>query len=128
MTAEFAFLRGTSYPVPFAELTVGSDESRTVFTLWAQLDTGADRSVIPASLAEDLGLSVFGEAEFQTADGFLTTLRLYQVTLTIEPFEAELVTVAASENEPHMLLGRDVSHRFRVVLEGPTETLRIERD
>jgi len=128
MTAEFAFLRGNSYPVPFVELTVGSDESQAFITLWAQLDTGADRSVIPIYLADDLGLSIFGEAEFQTADGFLTTLRLYQVTLTIESFEPELVTVAASENEPHMLLGRDVSHRFRIVLEGPTETLRIERD
>ena len=109
------------------ELTVGSDESPATTTLWAQLDTGADRSVVPATLIEELGLSIFGEGEFQTADGFLTTLRLYQVTLTIKPFEPELVTVAASENESHMLLGRDVTHRFRIVLDGPTETLRIER-
>lgn len=127
MTAEFTLLRGPSYPVPFVELTVGSDESPATATLWAQLDTGADRSIIPTALAEELGVSVFGQAEFQTADGFLTTLNLFQVTLTIDPFEPELVTVAASDNESHMLLGRDVTHRYRVVLDGPAEVLRIER-
>ena len=128
MEAEFALEKLGKHPAPFFPVTVWSLLGSASRALRAQWDTGADRSLMPASLAAELDLTVMELVEFEMADGFVSELPIYSVLIAIGPFPAELAHVAASENEEVLLLGRDISNKFRITLDGPAGVVRIEQE
>jgi hypothetical protein len=91
----------------------------------AQLDSAADRTIVPGKLIQSLGLKASRVAEFEGLGGELVQLELYEISLSIQPLTAKLVEVAAHPNEPFVLLGRDVLNRYRVVHDGPRLVLEI---
>jgi len=91
------------------------------------LDTGADRTVIPLSVANELELMLERETVFVGADGYQFALPLFRLLVAVGPFPAELITVAASENEEITLIGRDVMETYRILLDGPAGIIRLEQ-
>jgi predicted aspartyl protease len=94
--------------------------------LAAQVDTGADMSVGPWRLAEDLHLDRIGEFEAVGLGGHLMTMPTFLVRMNLRGLPPQVVEVLASPDEPYVLLGRDVLNRFRVTLDGPNPVLEIE--
>src|SRR4051812_31445758 len=102
-------------PAPFVLLklrdpTTGAE----VLDLPAQVDSGADRTVLPLAIVQALGLSVAGAATIMGFGGPPTTTPLYCVDLGVHTLPLVAVRVIASPSEPWVLLGRDVlnGHRF----------------
>lgn len=91
----------------------------------AKLDTGADRTIIPTGLAAALGLREVERLVFTGLSGGQVVLPVYQLRLAIRDLDPILVDVAASDGEPHILLGRDVLNRYRIILDGPNQRLEI---
>lgn len=91
----------------------------------ALLDVGADRTVIPLRLVEELAVVKSGEATFEGLGGNQTRLALYFVQVVIHDLPPVTVEAAADPQEPYMLLGRDVLNQFRIVLDGPQLALEI---
>lgn len=91
----------------------------------AKVDTGADRTILPTPLAAQLGLPVREWLIFAGLAGQQVELPVYAVQLVIRDLEPILVEVAASDGEPHVLLGRDVLNRYTIVLDGPNQRLEI---
>jgi predicted aspartyl protease len=106
-------------PAPFVSIRLASlaDRSEPV-AVPAKIDTGADLTVIPVRLVEQLQLMPAGEIEVESYDGRRATLRAYDVNLHIDQLSLPgLLVIAFSED--YVLLGRDVLNRLRVLLDGP---------
>jgi len=114
-------------PAPFAFITllrpIGDD---AVTDLPAQLDTAADRTVLPLHLIEDFGLIPLDEVPVLGFGGIITRVRTCLVRLSLRGEEPVALKVFVSDNEPHILLGRDVMNRHRILLDGPRHILEID--
>src|SRR4051794_22788825 len=106
-------------PAPFVHATVWTPHRvQGLHDLPAQVDTGADQSVIPWQVAESLGLLPLGEVTATGFDGSVRVVPTFGVELEIRqtvPIRAE---VLASRSEPWVILGRDVLNHFRLLLDG----------
>ena len=91
----------------------------------AQIDCGADRSVIPLELAEALQLPPVSRVVVAGLGGHTRTLAVYHVEIRSNGLPNVVANVAATD-EPHVLLGRDYLAPFRVTLDGPTQSVSIE--
>lgn len=113
-------------PAPFVLVILSQvDGSGATPDLPAKVDTGADCTVIPSALAEQLALRETSRIRFGGLGGYETELPIYEVQLVIRDLPPILVEVAASDGEPHILLGRDVLNRYKIVLDGPNGKLEI---
>lgn len=91
----------------------------------AQLDTGADRTVIPLAAAHALKLRLIGRRRVIGVSGTVVSLTLYFVTIRIAGVGDYMIDAAASANEPRVLLGRDVLNALYTYLDGPNRTLEL---
>ncbi|MBI2926010.1 MAG: retroviral-like aspartic protease family protein [Verrucomicrobia bacterium] len=116
-----------SPPAPFVHVSLqGLEGSGAIADLPAQLDTAADMTVIPAALADRLGLVPFGTVQVSAFGGLLTTECTLLARVQIRDHEPEVVKLVSSADETHILLGRDVLNRHRLVLDGPRGVLEID--
>ncbi len=110
---------------PFLDVFLMAVGPGTPFPFRAQLDTGADRSVIPQSVADQLRLSEDEAIHYQSVDGGIGVLQTYRLILRVKSFRPVVLTPAASEHEQHILLGRDLSNKYRILLDGRARLLQI---
>lgn len=89
------------------------------------VDTGADQTVVPAAAIHKLQLTLSNRVSVRGFGGAGTILNEYEVTLAIAGLAS--ITIAALSAIPGLtpVLGRDVLNRYRIVLDGPRETLEI---
>ena len=92
----------------------------------AQLDSAADRSVIPGKLVVDLGLVPYDRLPAVGFGGQVFLLPTYRVELGIRGLQPVLTEVFAHDEEPVVLLGRDILNRYNIALLGPTQKLEID--
>jgi predicted aspartyl protease len=113
-------------PAPFVRVTLRhprtGDEVRDVP---AQLDTGADCTLVPLSLAERLCLDFMGSLEIGGVGGATEEMTLYTVSLSVHDLPPLTVSVVAHSGEPWVLLGRDVLNAYQLLLNGPARALEI---
>ncbi len=93
-------------------------------TLDAQLDTGADRSVIPLDAVNQLRLRRLRTSQAVVVGGGMIVIPIYEVTISI-PGVMDFVIEAAAGDEPHILLGRDVLNALHTHLDGPGRMLTL---
>ena len=113
-------------PAPFLDVFLSAIGPGVSIPFRAQLDTGADRSVIPQAVATQLGLLETETINYRSVDGGIGTLRTYRLILRIRGFRPVFLNPAASEHEPHVLLGRDFSNKYRILLDGRARLLQID--
>ncbi|PWU18972.1 MAG: hypothetical protein C5B50_07690 [Verrucomicrobia bacterium] len=92
----------------------------------AQLDTAADLTAVPANVLQDLGAVALDSMKVAGFDGILRTAPTYVVRLAIRGCEPVTVEVIKTPDESFILLGRDVLNQYRIILDGPQQTLEIE--
>jgi hypothetical protein len=90
-----------------------------------QIDSAADRSVIPEPFARQLQLVHLDSLEVAGLGGVVTILPTYLVILHVRGAHALTIEVLASDGEPWILLGRDVLNQIRIVLDGPAQFVEI---
>jgi len=91
----------------------------------AQIDTGADRTVLPAAAVAALGLVEDGRLQFQGFTGKVVELPVFLVDVHVHDLPAITVRAVLGEHEHLILLGRDVLNAHRLLLDGPVLTLEI---
>ena len=113
-------------PAPFATISVRCPESnRNAVDLPAQIDTAADRTVLPDTVVQALSLVEDGRLNFQGFAGDVIELPVYLVEIRIGTLDPVLVRAAHGPAEPYVLLGRDVINRHDLVLQGPKRMLEV---
>jgi predicted aspartyl protease len=122
----YNYTRQVSPPAPFVYLTLSCVQTgRELWQQPAQIDTGADRTVIPKTLVEELGLVPLDEVPVSGFSGEVLLLQTYCLQVQIHNFAPKQTEVIAHASQPFILLGRDLLNQFRIVLDGPQLFLEI---
>jgi predicted aspartyl protease len=112
-------------PAPFIDIAIRhphlSDRTRLVA---AKLDTGADLSAIPQSVAAELQLLPAQTILVQSFDGSLTRIDTFAVAIEIAQARIRTIEVILIPDE-HALIGRDILNHFYVQLNGPPLTFDL---
>jgi hypothetical protein len=122
----YSYNRQLVPPAPFVHVTIRCLETgKELNGVPAQMDSGADRSVLPGNYVEELGLVQLDEIPVAGFGGHISLIPSYRVALAIHQFPPLLVEVIAHADEPFVLLGRDVLNQFRLLFDGPQNFLEI---
>jgi hypothetical protein len=122
----YAYNRQVEPPAPFVHVALRRpDGASALDDLPAQIDTAADRTVIPGGLVARLGLVPLDELPVTAFGGQVLLVPTYFVEVIIRGQPPRPVEVLAHEGETHVLLGRDVLNHHRLLLDGPGLTLEI---
>lgn len=113
---------------PFVNVTLRCPTTDTKAPdLPAQLDTGADLTVVPGTVVQSLGLVEDGRSLVQGFAGEERELPIYLLEIQVHDFQPVFTRVALGQNERFIILGRDVLNAHRILLDGPQLALEIER-
>ena len=123
----YRYARHLQPPAPFVHVTVACPATGgRLEDLPAQVDPGADRSVLPDAVVKALALVEDGKLLFQGFAGEVLELPVFLVEIGVHDLPAVAIRAALGEREPHILLGRDVLNAHRLVQDGPNLILEIE--
>lgn len=122
----YNYSRQVSPPAPFVHLSLFCTHTgRELRQQPAQIDTGADRTVIPEKLVEELGLVPLDEVPVSGFDGQILLLQTFWLQVQIHEFPPTQIEAIAHASQPFPLLGRDLLNQFRLILDGPQLFLEI---
>jgi len=114
-------------PAPFVYVSLRCPETGNIVeNLPAQVDSAADRTVIPASLVDPLGMIPADQLLVAGLGGEVFSAPAFFIKLTLHDLSPQEVLVLAHDDEPFVLLGRDVLNRHRLLLDGPGLALEID--
>jgi hypothetical protein len=123
----YAFLSQLDPPAPFVNVVLRNPANGVELRdQAAQLDTAADRTVLPEFLVKSLSLPQVGTMRFGGFGGITYNLPVYAVLLGLHDFPIRAFKVAAHSEESWILLGRDVLNSYRILLDGPQRALEID--
>jgi hypothetical protein len=122
----YAFLTQLDPPAPFVNVFLRNPATGIeMHDLPAQLDSAADRTILPDSVVKTLGLPQVGSIRLGSFGGAIYTLPVSAVMLGLHDLPIRSFKVAAYAEESWILLGRDVLNSYRVLLDGPQLALEI---
>jgi hypothetical protein len=122
----YGYLRQVQPPAPFVNLVLRHPRNgNEMHDVPAQLDTGADRTVMPEKLVQALGLPRIGRFEMEGLGGAIHVLFSFAVLLRVHDLSFQRLEAIACSDEEWILLGRDVLNNHRIVLDGPQLALEI---
>ena len=102
------------------------DETWSTDEMECRIDTGADRTVLPAHIASLLSIDEVDKLEFAGYDGHVSELTIGIVHVRIGTLDSYPVAIAFGEFVEDFLLGRDVLNQYRILLDGPNRRLEIQ--
>lgn len=122
----YNYVEDVQPPAPFVHLRADNPvNGSTLKDVAAQIDTGADRTLIPESLVEALNLPQLGALLIRATGGAQQRLPTYPLQLRIRNLTPVTLEVVASAGEQWTRIGRDVLNRYRIVIDGPQLTIEI---
>jgi len=121
----FRFDTKSKPPAAYVDVQITHPETGTSQTMPAKLDTGAARTVIPASVADALNLEIMGKILAQGFDKSPDWYRVYYVALEVAGVHLPMVEAIATARKD-VLLGRDVLNRFIITLNGKDLTFEMK--
>lgn len=93
-------------------------------TLLALIDTGADSTLVPAYLPNQLQIPPTGRVLIQAYKGPPERVSYYDVSLRIGDLRLVGLSVITFSAD-YILLGRDVLNHLRLLLDGPAQMLDL---
>jgi predicted aspartyl protease len=116
-------------PAPSLLLNLAHPVTGTrVENISALADSGADQTVIPSRLVDELGLPKLDQEVVRGFDGAPQILGVYAIVMQVRDLAPIEITVIASPRITYAIIGRDVLNRYTVTLDGRKEMLTITDD
>jgi predicted aspartyl protease len=113
-------------PAPVLLIQVSSPSGLSPVTIPALVDSGADITVIPRLVAQDLNLQPVYVTYSKGFGGVLAENTVLSALVSIEREEPEIIGVLTWD-EDYVLLGRDIINHWKALLDGPGLVLTVSR-
>lgn len=128
MIHTFDYNRAYAPPAPFVEIEINNyDITATPIKLKAQIDSGADATMLPISVLEKVGAWFETTRHAQDFAGKTHTVDLYSAAVNLIG-QTFYLTVIAQEEINEGIIGRDILNHLVVTLNGPAHTTEIPVD
>jgi hypothetical protein len=122
----YSYNRQLVPPAPFIHVTLRCVESgRELGQVPAQIDTAADRTVLPGRCVQELSLLPLDELPIGGFGGQVLLLPTYRVQVSIHELAPVMIEAIAHADETYVLLGRDVLNQYQLLLNGPQLFLEL---
>jgi|GEM_PF-253557 len=106
-------------PMPALEVQLGYPEEALVLgPLPAIVDTGADGTLVPQSLIDQIRAPLVDEVRVRSHWGEWRTMQLFTVDVGIGQLRLPAIEVAGDDQDKEIVLGRNILNRLRLLLEG----------
>lgn len=113
-------------PIPTLEIRLGyPDESFKSGYFTAILDTGADGSMVPQHLLDELNAPFVDEARIRSHWGEWRSVQTFMVDIGIDTIRLPAIEVVGDEDGDEIILGRNVLNKLRLLLEGRLEQVTL---
>ena len=113
-------------PAPFVHVVLARPDGSGAVEWPAQLDTGADRSVIPPEARQSVGLAETGVLRVAGLGGDVQPMPVFLAQVGVRGLRQILVEVITVPGERYVLLGRDLLNLHRILLDGPNLFFEID--
>ena len=116
------------YVLPFPALEISlraSDDSPAIGALSALVDTGADITLVPLSLLEQIEAPELDEVRLRSHWGHATTVTTYLVNIELSTGVLPGLEVVGDLHAGEIVLGRDVLNRLLLLIDGPRQLTDI---
>ncbi len=120
----------TNFDPPAVVLSISASgvvHSRPRIELSALIDTGADITAVPKSIAERLKLYPIGRLQLEDANAVKTPVFSYDVSLAMPGEAAKKMEVILTPYS-FVILGRDWLQDYYVFLDGPGQQFQLSSD
>jgi predicted aspartyl protease len=123
---DYRYLDSFFPPMPALVIRFGyPDEALITEPVPAIIDTGADGSLVPQVLLDQIGAPIVDSKRIRSHWGEWRQVLVFAVDIGIEDFRLAAVEVVGDDQGSEVILGRNVLNRLRLLLDGPREELRI---
>jgi predicted aspartyl protease len=113
---------GYDPPAAVIPLEMRHPEGSDAVQIVALVDTGADVTIVPQSIAVELGLPVVSNAIISAFEGTARTVRMRAVDVRVA---GHRFVIEAASYGREAIAGRDLLNRLIVKLDGPGMTLDV---
>jgi len=117
-----------SPPAPILPVAFRYGERPWLGPLSAVVDTGADASIIPESIAEQLRATPLNPGHLETQWGELHPVTLYLLDIQVGDWQLPGVVVAGDPETNEIVLGRNVLNKLPLLLDGPQQQTDVLDD
>lgn len=101
------------------------DDDRTPLQAEGLIDSGSDTTLIPLAVLQRVGAFSGEQVYFRGVTGSRATADAYRVVIHMPVGVSYGIRAVATRGGNEIILGRDVLNRWRIVLDGPGETVEI---
>ncbi len=122
----YPYLTDCYPPIPVLEIQLGyPTEALALGPLVAIVDTGADGTLIPQTLLDDIGAPLIDEVRMRSQWGEPRRAQMFAVDVGIGDLRLPGVEVVGDEMSGEIILGRNILNRLKLLLDGPHERTEI---
>ena len=113
-------------PIPILQVWIGyPEESLSLGPLEAIIDTGADASIFPRTLIDELGAPFVDDAWLSSQWGEWLAVKTFTIDIGLDHFRLPAVRVVADRDNEEIILGRNVLNRLQLRLDGPGQETEL---
>jgi len=111
--------------MPVVDIYVKPEVNEDGINLTAIVDSGADNTMIPTSILDQLNVSKTQTAWMTGVSGGRVAVNLYWVFVQFGDFQPIYTEVIGIQNRDEVIIGRDIINQFTVLLNGPGHCIEI---
>ena len=101
------------------------DDSRAPLRVQALVDSGSDATLVPLTMLQRVGVYSGEQVTFRGVTGSRMIADAFRVAIHMPTGIAYGVRAIATRGSNEVILGRDVLNQWRIILDGPGETVEI---